>query len=68
LIKAFERGDDEDYYEDNEDPNIKKYLNEYKKVEEIIAGPELLEEEQPPLDDEDEYYEEQPKMVAIPKH
>ena len=45
LIKAFERGDDEDFQDDHDDPTIKKYLNEYKKVEEIIGGPDILEEE-----------------------
>jgi hypothetical protein len=40
---------------------LKKYLKEFKKVEEIIAEPEILEEELHPFDDEDEYYEEQPK-------
>jgi hypothetical protein len=45
LIKAFERGDDEIVDEDHDDPNINKYLNEYKHVEEIIAVPEPLEEE-----------------------
>ena len=58
MIRAFERGDEEDYYDEQEDPTIKKYLNEFKKVEEIIAGPELLEEEHPPLDDDEDYYEE----------
>jgi hypothetical protein len=32
-------------------------LNEYKKVEELIAPPEH-EEDLPPLDDEEDYYDE----------
>ena len=37
--------DDEDYQDDHDDPALKKYLHEFKKVEEIIAVPEILEEE-----------------------
>ena len=70
LIRAFERGDDEDYQDDYDEPDLKKYLHEFKKVEEIIAGSEsILEEEQHPLDDEDEYYDEQqPRVQAVPKY
>ncbi len=58
LIRAFERGDQEEDFDQDDDPHISKYLNEYKKVEEVI-GPVI--EEETPIDDEygeEEYGEE----------
>ena len=67
MIAAFERGDNDDHYDENDDPLIKKYLNEYKKVEDIIGVPE--HEEEPPIDDDDEeYFEEEPIEIPIPKN
>lgn len=68
MIKAFERGDEvNDYQEYDDDPTMNKYLHEFKKVEEVIG---VAEEEGQYQDDED-YGEEdnmrQPETIAVPK-
>ncbi len=47
-----------DYQDYDDDPNIKKYLHEFKKVEEVIG---VAEEEGLYLDDEDYGEEDQMK-------
>lgn len=45
MIRAFERGDNDEGDDYEEDAHINKYLNEYKKVEDVI-GPVMEEDTQ----------------------
>jgi hypothetical protein len=63
LIRAFERGDQEDEFFEDEDPHISKYIHEFKKVEEVI-GPVLEEEEEVPPEDEFEEEGEEPAYTG----